>query len=139
MRGPKSSLDSTKSPAASTSARRIHRPLTHLEDSLNLLEHCADIYHRCDDANRRLCNQAFFTKIYNDEDNDLHVDYARPFEMLLEPDVQADALTWAADTDKARTPTDKDSPVESSSLVRMVPPRGFEPRTQGLKVPCSTN
>ncbi|SBT28689.1 Recombinase [Propionibacterium freudenreichii] len=99
----------------------------HLDDSLNLLEHCADIYHRCDDANRRLCNQAFFTKIYVEENDDLRVDYARPFEMLLDPAIHADALTWATDADKARTPTGKDSPVESSNLVRRVPPAGFEP------------
>ncbi len=24
----------------------------------------ADVYARCDDTNRRLCNQAFFTRIY---------------------------------------------------------------------------
>ena len=38
-----------------------------LNDPLNLLEHCADIYTRCDDANRRLCNQAFFTTVYVDK------------------------------------------------------------------------
>lgn len=31
----------------------------HLDDVLNLLENCADIYARRDDANRRLCNQVF--------------------------------------------------------------------------------
>ena len=41
----------------------------HLDDALNLLENCADIYTRCDDANRRLCNQAFFTKVYIEEDS----------------------------------------------------------------------
>lgn len=64
-----------------------------MEDSLNLLEHCADIYARCDDANRRLCNQAFFSAIYVDEDNDIRVGYARPFDALCDAEVQADALT----------------------------------------------
>ena len=72
----------------------------HLDDALNLLENCAlencaDIYARCDDANRRLCNQAFFTKVYVEEDDELRVESARPFEMLLDPAVNADALTWA--------------------------------------------
>lgn len=31
----------------------------HLDDALNLLADCANIYQRCDDANRRLCNQGF--------------------------------------------------------------------------------
>ncbi|MGV1006060.1 MAG: hypothetical protein ACOYEV_15135 [Candidatus Nanopelagicales bacterium] len=91
----------------------------HLDDSLSLLENCADIYARCDDANRRLCNQAFFTKLYLDEDNDLHAEYARPYEMLLDSSIHADALTWASTDDKARTST-IDSSVRSSSLVRGV-------------------
>ncbi len=47
-----------------------------------------DIYTRCNDADRRLCSQAFFTKVFIDEDNELRVD---------------NALTWAADANKART------------------------------------
>ncbi|CEP27230.1 Recombinase [Propionibacterium freudenreichii subsp. freudenreichii] len=98
----------------------------HLDDALNLLTHCADIYARCDDANRRLCNQAFFTKVYVDENDELRIENARPFEMLLDPAVNADALTWAADAHKARTPA-LDSSGQSSSLVHWVPPAGFEP------------
>ncbi|MCP2378869.1 recombinase, partial [Cutibacterium modestum 31N] len=45
-----------------------------LDDALNLLANCADVYARCDNANRRLCNQAFFTKIYIDEDDQLRVE-----------------------------------------------------------------
>ncbi len=41
----------------------------HLDDALGLLANCADIYARCDDTNRRPCNQAFFTKVFIDEDN----------------------------------------------------------------------
>ena len=77
----------------------------HLGDALGLLANCADIYTRCDDTNRRLCNQAFFTKVFIDEDNELRVEHNRPFEMLLDPQVNANALTWAADADNARTST----------------------------------
>ena len=77
----------------------------HGSDALGLLANCADIYARCDDTNRRLCNQAFFTKVYIDEDNELRVEHNRPFEMLLDPQVNANALTWAADANKARTST----------------------------------
>ncbi|WP_052209898.1 hypothetical protein [Kocuria sp. ZOR0020] len=38
-----------------------------------------------DDANRRLCDQAFFTKVYIDEDDKLRVENNRPFETLLDP------------------------------------------------------
>lgn len=57
----------------------------HLKDALGLLGNCADLYARCDDANRRLCNQAFFTRVYVNEDYELRVENARPFEMLLVP------------------------------------------------------
>ena len=62
-----------------------------------------DIYTRCNDADRRLCNHAFFTKVFIDEDNELRVEHNRPFEMLLDPKVNANAVTWAADEHKART------------------------------------
>ena len=41
-----------------------------LEDSLALLANVSLIYERCDDANRRICNQAFFRKIFIDEDGE---------------------------------------------------------------------
>ena len=100
----------------------------HLDDALGLLANCADIYARCDDTNRRLCNQAFFTKVFIDEDNELRVEHNRPFEMLLDPQVNANALTWAADANKARTSTNV-SVGKGSSLVRGVGPKGLEPLT----------
>ena len=83
---------------------------------------------RCDDTNRRLCNQAFFTKVFIDEDNELRVEHNRPFEMLLDPQVNANALTWAADANKARTSASV-SVGKGSSLVRGVGPEGLEPPT----------
>nr|WP_300141296.1 recombinase family protein [Propionicimonas sp.] len=91
----------------------------HLDDALGLLANCADIYRRCDDTNRRLCNQAFFTKVFIDEDNELRVEHNRPFEMLLDPQVNANALTWAADANKARTSASV-AVGKGSSLVRGV-------------------
>ncbi|WP_338855528.1 recombinase family protein [Gordonia hongkongensis] len=105
----------------------------HLDDALNLLTNCADIYNRCDDANRRLCNQAFFTKVYIDEDDELRVENNRPFEMLLDPEINANALTWAENADKTRTTTN-DSVGKGSSLVRRVEPRGLEPLTPTLPI-----
>lgn len=104
----------------------------HLEDALNLLANCADIYARCDDTNRRLCNQAFFTKVYVEEDDELRVEYQRPYEMLLDPEINGNALNWAQDSNKARTPAD-DSSGKGSSLVRWVEPRGVEPPTSGMQ------
>lgn len=57
----------------------------------------ADVYARCDDANRRLCNQAFFKAIYIDEDNDVRVGYATPFDALTDRELQTNAMVWAED------------------------------------------
>ena len=110
----------------------------HLEDALDLLSNCGSIYARCNDTNRRLCNQAFFTKVYVDEDDELRVENNRPFEMLLDPQVNANALTWASDADKARTSTNV-SVGKGSSLVRGVELRGFEPLTFSLRTRRATN
>ena len=81
-------------------------------------------------ANRRLCNQAFFIKIYIDEDDQLRVENNRPFEMLLDPQINANALTWAQDSNKARTETIDDG--KGSNLVRGVGDAGFEPATPSV-------
>ena len=93
-----------------------------LDDSLELLSNVADIYANADDANRRLCNQALFKAIYIDEDNDVRVGYRTPYDGLSDADLQADALTWAAEAKKegqVRT-SSKDGPlVGSSHLTRL--------------------
>ncbi|PPH37208.1 recombinase family protein [Rathayibacter sp. AY1E3] len=67
-----------------------------VDDSLGLLAKVAGIYQRCDDANRRLCNQTFFTRIFIDEDRETRVEYERPFGSLCNAEEQANALNWAA-------------------------------------------
>src|SRR5699024_6593271 len=105
---------------------------------LNLLANCADIYARCDDTNRRLCNQAFFTKVYVEEDDELRVEYQRPYEMLTDPEINGNALNWAQDSQKARTPAN-DSSGKGSSLVRGVELGGFEPPTSSMPWKRATN
>ncbi len=116
----------------------------HLDDALDLLANCADIYARCDDANRRLCNQAFFTRIYLEDDDgeQLRVEHARPFDMLLDPGVQADAAGWAGGgtltAHEAQTPPN-DGSGESLNLVRRVELRGLEPLTPCMPCRCATS
>ena len=91
-----------------------------LEDSIGLLANVADIYRRCDDANRRLCNQAFFTAIYLDDDGEPRVTYQQPYDALCNPEVQANALNWAAETqksDEVQTRTGAVPPVEGLNLA----------------------
>ena len=73
--------------AASGELERLttHRYRLEGEQDRLVQAHCADIYTRCDDTNRRLCNRAFFTKIFIDENNELRAEHNRPFEMLLDP------------------------------------------------------
>ena len=72
-----------------------------LEDSLALLANVSLIYGRCDDANRRICNQAFFRKIFIDEDGEARVEYQRPYGSLCDAEQQANALNWAAAANEA--------------------------------------
>ncbi len=102
-----------------------------------MLTNCAEVYARCDNANRCLCGQAFFTRICIDGDEQLRVQNNRSFEMLLDPGTTANALTWAQDSNKARTETIDDG--KGSSLVRGVELRGFEPLTFSLRTRRATN
>ncbi len=72
----------------------------HLDDSLGLLANIVGIYQRADDANRRLCNQAFFYRIFIEEEGDSRVEYERPFGTLCDTEEQMNALNWAAQAKK---------------------------------------
>ena len=91
-----------------------------------MLDDIAGLYARCDDVTRRMCNQAFFEKIYVDEDS-IRPSLAEPFETLLDPEVHANALTWAKSAHGVRTPAESSSSEEGLIPARLVPPTGFEP------------
>jgi recombinase len=84
-----------------------------------------------------LYNQAFFTKIYIDEGDQLRVENNRPFEILLDPQINANALTWTNDSNKARTEAISD--CKGSSPVLVVELRGFEPLTFSLRTRRATS
>ncbi|MFT4124180.1 MAG: hypothetical protein QM635_10140 [Microbacteriaceae bacterium] len=73
-----------------------------LDKSLEALDDIAGLCARCDDVTRRMCNQAFFDKIYVDEDA-IRPSLAEPFKTLLDPEVHANALTWAKNAHGVRT------------------------------------
>ncbi len=70
-------------------------------------------------------------KVYIEEDDELRVENNGPLEMLLDHEVNANALNWAQNADKARTPAN-DSAGKGSSFVRGVGRAGLEPATNGL-------
>lgn len=94
-------IDLLKSEQAriATQLNRIHEQLTAadadfeqarsmLSDTLDLTRDCHSAYMQADDNTRRLFNQAFFAKIYIDEDDEtrersVRVDYNEPFDHLL--------------------------------------------------------
>ncbi len=110
----------------------------HLDEALDILENCAAIYSRCDDTNRRMCNQALFTKIYIDEDNTLRPEHARAYEVLVDPELNGNALTWAEKSHKVQTPA-RISTGQCLNLVRRVELWGFEPQTSSMPWKRATN
>ena len=114
-----------------------------LADTLDLTRDCHTAYLEADNSTRRLFNQAFFAKIYIDEDDEtreqtVRVDYNEPFDSLLSRlipasvhrnlDIKKTALRdipmggFEADTRR----TDK---VQGSHTDTLVEVMGLEPTT----------
>ncbi|HQZ84924.1 MAG TPA: recombinase family protein, partial [Actinomycetota bacterium] len=67
----------------------------HIDDCLNLAADIGRIYAGCSDQNRRLANQAFFTRIRIGEHKQIDAVTAKPFNVVLDPDVQQEASELA--------------------------------------------
>ncbi|MCI1211268.1 MAG: hypothetical protein ABF532_05620 [Bifidobacterium sp.] len=107
------------------------------------VEHLVEDYYKTiqvsaqvrDDLNRRLCNQAFFTNIYIDEDGQrrVRVEFQKPFDLLCDAEVQrAKTLNWAAEAKKkgqAQTEPRMVPLIESLNLAQAGWTTGFEPAT----------
>ena len=68
---------------------------THLQECLALAGDCQTVYACGSDTTRRMANQAFFTRIYLDADDTIRTEPTRSFGLLLDPDTQQQALSWA--------------------------------------------
>jgi predicted alpha/beta-fold hydrolase len=81
-----------------------------------------------------MANQAFFTRIYLDADDTIRTESTRSFGLLLDPDTQRQALTWAGPQPHAgKRPTRTlMHHVEGSSKTRGVGEAGFEPATSSV-------
>ncbi len=135
---------------------------TTLADCLDLTRDCHAAYLQADDNTRRTFNQAFFSKIYIDEDDtsrqrSIHVDYNEPFNQLLNRLVPAHehrtmqekqramAKTQHAQTANhassgATTPggNSRVAEVQGSHTDTLVELRGFEPLTPSMRTRCAT-
>jgi site-specific DNA recombinase len=61
---------------------------------LHLATNAHAFYLACDDARRRLCNQAFFTKITLKEDLDVTSEFTGIYETILDPANRLHADFW---------------------------------------------
>ena len=66
-----------------------------IDGALDLARDFAAVYERCDEQNKRLANQTFFTRIYLNEDDTLTADTAAPFESILDETTKQQAIAWA--------------------------------------------
>jgi site-specific DNA recombinase len=102
---------------------------THLHECLALAGDCQTVYACGSGTTRRMANHAFFTRIYLDADDTIRLERTPSFGLLLDPDTQQQALTWAdprwqAGKRPTRTLIHHD---EGSSKTRGVELRGLEP------------
>ncbi len=84
---------------------------------------CLTVYACGSDTARRMANQVFITRIDLDADDTIRTEPARSFGLLLDPDTQQQALTWAdkrQNTGKRPTRTLMHN-VEGSSKTPMTP------------------
>lgn len=110
----------------------------HLEDCLRLLGNCHDMYRNCDDQNRRLCNQAFFKRIYIDADGEMQVDLAQPFTLLTSPSIRSKRMEAV----KEKTDGGLSTPIQAVKGLNIgtgVDLRGLEPLTPCMPCRCATS
>jgi len=102
---------------------------THLQECLALAGDCQTVYACGSHTTRRMANQAFFTRIYLDADDTIRAEPTRSFGLLLDPDTQQQALTWADQHQNAsKRPTRTlMHDVGGSSKTRGVEVAGIEP------------
>jgi len=87
---------------------------TLIDGALDLARDFAGVYEQCDEQNKRLANQTFFTRIYLEEGGELEVDTAAPFAALIDDATEQQALDWA----EQHTTTNTKSDVATRLLVQ---------------------
>ncbi len=100
-----------------------------LHDSLRLLTDAHRAYERSGDGDRRIANQAFYTRLEITEDEQLRTVLAEPFAAIVE-------ATRAGDAEREHTTS---TDVVCSRNELMVDPRGFEPLTPCMPCRCATS
>ena len=117
-----------------------------LADTLDLTRDCHSAYLEANDSTRRRFNQAFFAKIYIDEDDEtrersVRVDYNEPFDSLLSRLIPA-SVHHTLDIKKTAHPdtleggleagTRGTEKVQGSHTDTLVGAKGLEPPTSAV-------
>jgi site-specific DNA recombinase len=107
---------------------------THLQECLALAGDCQTIYACGSETTRQTANQVFFTRIYLDTDDTIRTQPTPSFGLLLDPDTQKQALTWATlhENGQKRPTRTLIHHVEGSSKTRGVEVAGIEPASFNL-------
>ena len=97
----------------------------HLDDCLALAGNCHKLYTSLDDSLRRTANQAFFDKLYVQDDNRVEGQIGEPFTIFFDPEIQKLAL---------RRKVEGESGTQTSTVARLNNDHlfgltGFEPAT----------
>ena len=108
-----------------------------LDSSLRLLTDAHRMYTGSNDQQRRLANQAFYTKIVVTEDEQFQPVLAEPFASIV-PLIGNDASGNDSADETQREPTDT-SHVKGSRMPTWVELRGFEPLTPCMPCRCATS
>ncbi len=107
----------------------------HLDDCLKLAGDCHTLYTSIDDSLRRIANQAFFDKLYVQDDDHIDAQPGEPFTILFDPDVQQLATTRR----QAVETGNQTGQVVGLNNDHLVEHRGFEPLTFSLRTRRATN
>ena len=119
------------------SSTEYEQAKAHLEDCLALAGDCHKLYMSIDDSLRRICNQAFFEKIWVKKDSDtVKGEPGQPFNVLFNPEVHTLALDHEAQGSDRRIQTENVAGLNNELLVEL---RGFEPLTFSLRTRRATN
>ena len=100
------------------SSTEYEQAKAHLEDCLALAGDCHKLYMSIDDSLRRICNQAFFEKIWVKKDSDtVEGEPGQPFNVLFNPEVHTLALDHEAQGSDRRIQTENVGGLNNELLV----------------------
>ena len=146
-----SQLGHIQSQLATTDAN-FEQARSMLANCLDFTRDCHAAYMAASDKERRLFNQAFFTKIYIDEDDltrerSVRVDYQEPFDILLSRLVPAHQHRELAEKTRENQHARQASltggngvdEVQGSHTSDLVELRGLEPLTPSMPWRCATS